>query len=510
MENEIVPRIKLTQISKHFGGIKALDDISFSIMPGEVHALVGENGAGKSTLVKIITGLEKADVGSIELDGERIHFSSPMEAREFGVLAVYQDPKLFPNLDIAENIFMGIHPKNAMKMVDWQTMYKKTKSVLEWLGSDLDPRALVATLSIGEMQYVEFARAMFDGNERVLILDEPTSSLSPNEVEKLFHIINRIKAKGVSILFISHRLEELFGFADRVTILRDGTYVTTKKIEEISQEDIIKYMVGRSLKDLYGSAEMEGSIEAGEAILEVNHLTSEGEFYDISFTVRAGEIVGLSGLVGAGRTEVAKALFGNIPITSGEVFFEGKKIDIKQPSNMIDLGLVYIPEDREAEGLLSHLSVSDNLSLPSVKSFSSRIGIIRKKKEQQLYEKSKERFQIKSESGSTKVSSLSGGNRQKVVLAKWMPVNPRLIILDEPTHGIDVGSKAQVHQIMKELAMKGIGILMISSDLPEILRMSDRVLVMAGGNLISEFPIEEATQENIMKAATTHKRVLHE
>lgn len=503
------PRLRINSITKRFGGILALKDVSFDIRPGEVHALVGENGAGKSTLVKIITGLETIDVGSLNLDGKEIHFGSPMEARNQGVLAVYQDPKLFPNLDIAENVFMGIHPKTKVGFIDRKQMYRKTREILDWLGTDLDPHAVVMSLSTGQMQFVEFARALFDSNEKLLLLDEPTASLSPNEAEQLFQIIHKLKERGTSIIFISHRIEELFGLADRITILRDGAHVVTRDMKEITQNEIVQFMVGRSLIDLYGESgsypENNRNLSAGKPVLQVNQLTSEGEFYDVSFELRPGEIVGMAGLVGAGRTEIAKALFGSLPITAGTVQINGKQVSVKGPAQMIKEGLVYVPEDRESEGLIANLSVSDNMLLPSIMKHAV-MGFVVSGEEAKVYERYKHKFQIKAAGPIAKISSLSGGNRQKVVLSKWMTMSPGVFIFDEPTHGIDVGSKVQVHNVIRDLAAQGLGILVISSDLPEILKMSDRILVVSNGFLVANISRDEATQEKIMAAAVLGKR----
>lgn len=504
-------RLRINNISKSFGGIEALVDVSIDIKAGEIHALVGENGAGKSTLVKIITGLESADRGSLVLDGDEIKFHNPMEARANGVLAVYQDPKLFPNLDIAENVFMGIHPKTRAGFIDRKLMYRKTREVLEWLGADLDPRVVVVSLSTGQMQFVEFARALFDANEKLLLLDEPTASLSPNEVAQLFEIVTRLRDRGVSIIFISHRIEELFGFVDRITILRDGAHVVTEEMSDVSQKQIVQYMVGRSISDFYGVSGSEASqeTEAGrgkeDAVLRVEQLASKGEFSDVSFELYPGEIIGMAGLVGSGRTEIAKAIFGAIPLSGGTVWIENKKVNIKDPAQMIEEGVVYVPEDREIEGLIAELSVSDNMLLPSVLKY-ALMGFVNSKEEAKIYSRYTNQFQIRSAGPKMKISSLSGGNRQKVVLSKWMALSPKVFIFDEATHGIDVGSKAQVHRVIHELAGQGMGILMISSDLPEILQMSDRILVVSDGQLIAEFSRDDATQEKIMAAAVTGKR----
>ncbi len=500
-------RLRINTISKSFGGIEALVDVSFDIKTGEIHALVGENGAGKSTLVKIITGLESPDRGTLLLDGEEIRFHNPMEARAGGVLAVYQDPKLFPNLDIAENVFMGIHPKTKAGFIDRKLMYRKTREVLDWLGANLDPRAMVVSLSTGQMQFVEFARALFDANEKLLLLDEPTASLSPNEVDQLFGIVRRLRDRGVSIIFISHRIEELFGFADRITILRDGAHVVTDDMSGLSKERIVQYMVGRSISDFYGTAAASQGGERGKegAVLRVEQLASKGEFSDVSFEIYPGEIVGMAGLVGSGRTEIAKAIFGAIPLSSGTVWIENQEVNVKDPSQMIEEGVVYVPEDREIEGLIAELSVSDNMLLPSVLKYAV-MGFVNSREETKIYSRYTDQFQIRSAGPRTMISSLSGGNRQKVVLSKWMALSPKVFIFDEPTHGIDVGSKAQVHKVIHELAAQDIGILMISSDLPEVLQMSDRILVVSDGLLVGEFSRDEATQEKIMAAAVTGKR----
>ena len=498
------PRLSIRHVTKSFAGIHALRDIAFDIAPGAIHALVGENGAGKSTLVKIITGIEGADSGQLLLDGAECRFRSPMEARAHGVLAVYQDPKLFPNLDIAENVFMGIHPRTRAGFVDRKLMYRRTREVLDRLGVDLDPRTLVVSLSIGQMLFVELARAMFDGHEKLLLLDEPTASLSPNEANQVFEVVRRVRAGGASILFISHRLEELAGFADRITILRDGAHVVTDDMSRMTQPEIVRHMVGRSQSELFGAspggAPGRAAPEGSPPLLRVEELSAAGEFSGVSFELRAGEILGMAGLVGSGRTEIAKALFGAIPLSGGTVWIAGRPVRIKNPAQMIGEGIVYVPEDREVEGLIADLSVVDNMLLPAVVKL-GRMGFVDERKEAEIFAWYTEQFQIKAQGPQAPISSLSGGNRQKVVLSKWMAMKPKVFIFDEPTHGIDVGSKAQVHRVIRELAGQGMGILLISSDLPEVLEMCDRVLVISDGALVGEFQREHASQQAIMATA---------
>lgn len=499
--------MSIRRVSKSYAGIEALRDIEFDIAPGEVHALVGENGAGKSTLVKIITGIETADSGQILLDGAECRFRGPMDARAHGVVAVYQDPKLFPNLDVAENVFMGIHPRTSLGFVNRKLMYRRTREVLDSLGADLDPKELVASLSIGQMLFVEFARAMFEARERLLLLDEPTASLSPSEANRLFDVVRKLRARGVSILFISHRLEELAGFADAITILRDGARVVTDEMQRLSQPEIVRYMVGRPESEVFGEERRGERMGGGaaEPVLRVEDFSAEGEFFGISFSIHPGEIVGMAGLVGSGRTEIAKALFGAAPHSAGRAWIGGKEVKIQSPAQMIGEGVVYVPEDREVEGLIAQLSVVDNMLLPAVVKY-GRMGFVDEAKEMETFSRYAKRFQIKAPGPRVGISSLSGGNRQKVVLSKWMTMQPKVFIFDEPTHGIDVGSKAQVHQVIRDLAAQGQGILLISSDLPEILKMCDRILVISDGALVGEFAREVATQERIMAAAVAGER----
>jgi rhamnose transport system ATP-binding protein len=491
-------RLCVRNLTKSYDGIQALSGVSFDVAQGEILALVGENGAGKSTLVKIITGLVEPDGGEIILDGRAVRFASAMQARDAGVTAVYQDPKLFPHLDVAENIFMGIYPVNRLRLVDRRRVYREATRLLTWLGVDLDPTALVAGLSVAELQFVEIARAISD-DVRLLILDEPTAALTPTECEHLFGIMRGLRDRGTSVIFISHRIEELQGLADTVTVLRDGKHVKTLAERETDRAGIVRLMVGRSLETLYARGESTAAF--GNERLRVEDLSLAGEFSHISFDVRAGEVVTLAGLVGAGRTEVAQAIFGVTPPTSGRVFVSGQLTKVTGNRQMLRLGLAYLPEDRDGQGLVLPFSIANNIVLPIVGKL-SRFGFTRAAKEQAVARRYADELEVKMAGLDQLVSALSGGNRQKVVLAKWLATNPSVLILDEPTRGIDVGTKAQVHQIIAELAARGIAILQISSDLPEVLATSDRILVISEGRLAAEFSRADATQEKILLAAT--------
>jgi rhamnose transport system ATP-binding protein len=497
-----VPRLAVSGVSKSFGGIRALTDVSFAVAPGSIHALLGENGAGKSTLVKIVTGIQPADTGEIRLDGTTVRFRSPLEARTAGVVAVYQDPKLFPHLDVAENIFMGAHPTGAFGMITRQAMIERAQRLLDALDSGLDARQSVLGLSIGEAQFIEFARATAAGRMRLLFLDEPTAALTPAETERLFRLVRRLRGEGTSVVFISHRLEELEGLVDEVTILRDGRHVTTRQAAGLSEEEIVRSMVGRPVEQVYGR---ETGATWGAERLIVRDLSAPGEFEDVSFSLRAGEVVGMAGLIGAGRSEIAQGIMGLIPTSAGSVLVDGREVGRRSPRAMQDLGVAYLPEDRDGVGLVTSHSVLANMSL-AILSRLSRLGAILLDRERRSMGELARRLQVKAVSLDAPVSSLSGGNRQKVVLGKWLALEPRVLILDEPTHGIDVGTKAQVHAIIADLARQGIAILLISSDLPEVLGVSDRILVVRQGRIVASIARAEATQERVMAAAAGERR----
>ncbi len=490
------PIFHIQHISKSFGGVHALQDVHFEIFPGEVHALLGENGAGKSTLIKIITGVYQPDAGELFLDGSPIRFADTRAAQAHGVAAIYQEPSLFPDLDIAENIMIGRQPMGRIG-VDWKRMYQEAGALLRRLGMALDPRTKARELSVAQQQVVEIARAL-SINAKVLIMDEPTSSLTQHEVDELFTIVRQLRASGTAIVFISHRLEELFALADRVTTLRDGAYVGTRAMADVTTDELIRMMVGRTLGELFPKQ----SVAAGEVVLEVTGLGVAGSFADVSFELRRGEILGMAGLIGAGRTNVARALFGTEPATSGTIKLDGKVVTIRSPDAAMALGIGYVPEDRKEHGLVLAMSIADNITLPVIATF-ARGGWLDAKRERAAAADGAKQLEVKMSGVEQQAGQLSGGNQQKVVLAKWLGTHPRVLILDEPTRGIDVGTKAAVHALMSSLAAQGMAILMISSELPEILGMSDRILVMREGRLTGQFSRAEATQEQLMAAAAT-------
>lgn len=488
--------LRLTNISKSYAGVQALRNVDFDLREGEVHALLGENGAGKSTLVKVITGVHQADTGDIYLDGKPVVLNNPREATRRGISAIYQELSIFPDLDIAENIFAGRQPANTAGLVNWRKMYTESEKLLELLGVRLDLKAKARSLSIAQQQMIEIARAL-SLNARILIMDEPTSALMLSEVADLFRIVRRLRNDGTAVLFISHRLDELFELADRVTVLRDGQYVDTCPMEGVTREALIRMMVGRSVSNLFPKQ----AVETGEVVLQVQNLSRRGKFENVSFELRRGEILGMAGLVGAGRTEVAEAIFGINPASSGNIRVNGNTVHIRDPRQAMALGLAYVPEDRQNHGLVLPMDVAENISLPVLPEY-TRNGWLDQKTARRAAHQSAAQMEVRASSVWQKVRELSGGNQQKVVLAKWLATNPRILILDEPTRGIDVGTKAAVHKLMGDLAAQGLAILMISSELPEIMAMSDRILVMREGRVTGQLSREEATQEKVMMAAT--------
>jgi ABC-type sugar transport system ATPase subunit len=488
------PLLQMRGISRAFPGVQALLGVDLDVRAGEVHAVVGENGAGKSTLMKILAGVYQPDAGTVVLDGQSAHIENPRRAMALGIAMIHQELNLAPNLSVAENIFLGRVPAR-LGLVDWGRLERQTQALVERLDMDFDARALVEDLSVARQQMVEIAKAL-SLDARVIIMDEPTSALTERETATLFEIIGRLKAQGVAIVYITHRLEEIFRVADLVTVLRDGQLVGSSPIADTTPAQLISQMVGRELTALYPKQDTE----IGEPVLEVSHLRRTGVLHDVSFVLHRGEILGLAGLVGAGRTELVRALFGADPMDGGEIRIAGKPVHIRHPRDAIRLGLGFVTEDRKLHGLILGMSLRENTTLASLPSV-SRFGFINFSGERKLAADYVRQLDIRTQGVEQEVVNLSGGNQQKVVIAKWLATQPRILILDEPTRGIDVGAKAEVHGLMSRLAATGVSILMISSELPEILGMSDRILVVRQGRISAEFTRQEASQEKILAAA---------
>jgi ribose transport system ATP-binding protein len=486
--------IEAKGVRKEFPGVLALDDVDFDLQAGEVHVLLGENGAGKSTLIKIFSGLYKKDGGRIVIDGQETEIGSPLEALKLGISTIYQEFNLVPTLTVAENIFLG-REKMRGKLIDWKKMFGEANALLESLDMHVDSRTLIRDLGVAEKQMVEIAKALSE-KAKVLILDEPTAVLTAREIEKLFSIMKSLKNQGVGIIYISHRLEEIPLVGDRVTVLRDGTRVGTIGIQEGDQNTWIRMMVGRELKDKFPPRQ----VQRGEELLRVENLCRRGILEDISFTLHKGEVLGISGLVGAGRTELGRAIFGADKITGGTISLRGKAVTIGSPSDAIANRICYLPEDRKTHGVVLILSVRNNLTLASLDRLCLN-NIINRKKEKKLADEFVSKLKIRTPDLGRKVMFLSGGNQQKVVIAKWLCAQSDIFIFDEPTRGIDVGAKVEVYQLINELVRQGSGIIMISSELPEILGMSDHILVMRKGRVTGEFKREDATQEKILSKA---------
>ncbi|HET8913324.1 MAG TPA: sugar ABC transporter ATP-binding protein [Ktedonobacteraceae bacterium] len=494
------PIVELHGISKQFGGVQALRGVDFQLFPAEVHALVGENGAGKSTLVKILAGIHRPDEGSLKVDGKAIELRSPTQAQSLGIAVVQQEPMLFPDLDVAENVFMARQPRDRFGRIDWKRMYREVDQLLASLDVSFSSHTPVQGLSIAEQQLVEIAKAL-SIQARVLVLDEPTAALSAHEVDELFAIVKQLRERGVAILFVSHRLDEVFAIADRLTVFRDGTHIITTPVSQITTEETIKHMVGRELSNFFP----KGEAEIGEVVLEVRHLTRPGVFADVNFQLHRGEILGFAGLMGAGRTEVARVLFGIDQAANGEIWLKGKQVRIRSPQQAMNYGIAYVPEDRHQQGLIMNFSIATNITL-SILQKVSHLGLINPNQEQQIAQEYANQLSIRTSGIGQLVNALSGGNQQKVVLSKWLATNPSVLILDEPTRGIDVGAKAEVHRITSDLASRGLAIILISSELPEVLAMADRVVVLHEGSISGTFTRSEATQERVMFAATGQDR----
>ncbi len=495
--------LEMTDVSKSFPGVKALDHVQLKLRPGKVHALMGENGAGKSTLMKCMFGIYKMDEGQIKIDGEPVTIHDPMDALNKGIAMVHQELQSIPARTVAENIFLGRFPMKKflgiIPMVDHDKMYKDTAELLKKVRMNFDPKQKVGELSVSQKQSVEIAKAV-SANCRVLILDEPTSSLTQNEVDALFRIIEDLKAENVAVVYISHKMDEILRIGDEVTIMRDGKYIGTWDAKELTTDMIITKMVGRELKNLYPPRENV----PGEEVFRVENFTSINpkSFRDVSFTLHKGEILGVGGLVGAQRTELLEGIFGIRSHIKGSVYYNGKELNIKRPKDAIDCGIALLTEDRRGSGIMGVLSVADNISISSLKKYLDYRIAINGKKVENLVQDNVHKMNIKTPSSKTQIKSLSGGNQQKVLVGRWLANDPDVLILDEPTRGIDVGAKYEIYCIIADLAKQGKSIIMISSEMGELIGMSDRIMVMCSGRVTGFLQDEEATQENIMALAT--------
>jgi ribose transport system ATP-binding protein len=493
------PVLEMRGIGKRFNGVPALQNVNLTIYPGEVHALMGENGAGKSTLMKILAGAYIADEGEIFINGNPVKITDPATARKAGINLIYQELNVAPNLTVAENIFMGSELQRG-QLLDRKGMELEAQKVLQSLGASFTPQTVVGSLVVAEQQQVEIARALKD-NSRVLVMDEPTAALSDRETELLFEVIRKLKNDGIAIIYISHRMEEIYALADRISVLRDGQYIGSLTRDEISAQRLVQMMVGRSMQDFY---EHQRQTNPGPVVLDVRNMSDGRKVEPTSFQLRAGEIVGLAGLVGAGRTEVSRLIFGADRKTSGEVFLNGTKLNINSPSDAITAGIGYVPEDRKDQGLFLEMSSRKNIAINTLKQ-DAKAGIINWGSVNKLATQAVENFNIRLANLEIRAVNLSGGNQQKLLLARWLAINPRVLMLDEPTRGVDIGAKSEIYRIISELAAQGVAVLMVSSELPEVVGLSDRVLVMREGQLVGELDGslgKEITQENIMHYAT--------
>lgn len=489
--------LRMQGISKAFPGVQALNLVDFSVDHGEIHALVGENGAGKSTLMKILTGALSSDSGHINLDDQEVQINNPGDAQDLQISMIHQELSLIPYLTVGQNIFLGREPRARVRaFIDWPELYQQAQILLDRLNVNVDSRASVQDLSIAQRQMVEVAKAL-SFNADLIAMDEPTSSLTDRETEILFQVMGSFKEQGISIIFISHRLEEVFEIADRITVLRDGEAIGTAPVADLDVDQVVKMMVGRELGELYP----KDDIEQLGVVLEASDLEDGRELRSVSVTLKRGEILGIAGLAGAGRTALAETLFGVRSAVKGQIKIEGKPVRIQHPGQAIRLGLGFVPEDRKLQGLFMNMAVRENIvisALPEV----SRFSFVNFSRAEKLAREYIEKLKIRTPSVKQLVRNLSGGNQQKVIIARWLTLNPRILILDEPTRGIDVSTKAEIHALMNQLAKQGVAVMMVSSDLPEVLGVSDRILVMRAGRIVAEFTRQEATQDKIMHAAT--------
>jgi ABC-type sugar transport system ATPase subunit len=489
------PILNITGISKRFPGVQALQDVTFAVEEKSIHAVIGENGAGKSTLMQIIAGVHQPDSGNVEFCGETIAFGDPSQAQAKGIAIVYQELNLAPNLSIAENIFLGIEPKQSGLFVDKAKLKQETFAVLRRLGLRHDPDSIVSSLTVAQQQLIEICKSLVR-NPRLLILDEPTSSLSETESAILFRVIADLKAHGVTILYISHRLPEVFSLCDAITVLRDGQHVRTVATKEATEAEAVRLMVGRELLAFHRHA----VDPKGEVVFQVKNLSKKGQYEDVTFELRRGEIVGMAGLIGAGRSAMALGIFGSPPADRGEVFLRGKKASFRRPEDAVAGGIAYVPEDRKAMGLVLSAAVGTNISSAALRRL-SRGPFVDRSAEQQLVAGYVSRLRVRTPSYQQRAGLLSGGNQQKVLLAKWLAIQPTVLIVDEPTRGVDIGTKAEIYTLFDELVREGIAILVISSDLPEVLALADRILIMRHGRLTGELGRKNASEEKVMHLA---------
>jgi ribose transport system ATP-binding protein len=499
------PVLEMRGITKRFHGVPALQNVNLTIYPGEVHALMGENGAGKSTLMKILAGAYIADEGEIFIQGRPVSIADPGTARQAGINLIYQELNVAPNLTVAENIFMGSELRRG-QILDREAMQREAAEVLQRLGASFTPSDRVSSLSIAEQQQVEIARALKD-NSRILVMDEPTAALSDRETERLFEVIRTLRSNGIAIIYISHRMEEVYALANRVSVLRDGQYIGSLDRSELSPDRLVQMMVGRPMQDFY---ENQHQLTIGDVVLEVRNLTDGRKVQPTNLALRAGEIVGLAGLVGAGRTELSRLIFGADPKTGGEVFLNGKKLEIHSPGDAIAAGIGYVPEDRKDQGLFLEMSSGKNIVLNMLKQ-DAKAGVINWRSLGKIADEAVQDFKIRLANLEIRAMDLSGGNQQKLLLARWLAIKPRVLLLDEPTRGVDIGAKSEIYRIISDLAKQGVAILMVSSELPEVVGLSDRVLVMREGQLVGELggsTNRQVTQENIMAYATGASEVV--
>ena len=489
-------QIEMRGIDKAFGTNQVLKNAGFELRDGEIHALMGENGAGKSTLMKILTGVYTRDAGTVTVDGQEVVYKSPQEAEKAGIVFIYQELNVLFDLTVEENLFMGKEITKAFGVCDKKAMRQKAQDIMDKMGVNIPVNAVMSDLSVGQQQMVEICKALMV-NAKVLIMDEPTAALTESETEVLFEVIESLKKKGVSIVYISHRMEEIFRLCDRITILRDGQYVGTENIRDITMDGVVQMMIGREIGERYPQRD----VTIGEEVIRVEGLTHAKLFRDVSFSVRAGEVLGVSGLMGAGRTEIMQAIFGNLPTVSGKIFIEGKEVHIKNPKQAIEAGIGFITEDRKTEGLLLEKSIAENIELCNLEKVSKKT-VLSKAKGDALVKRGIEEFCIRCFGPDHECHNLSGGNQQKVVLAKWIYTDPKILILDEPTRGVDIGAKKEIYSVINDMAAKGVAVIMVSSELPEVLGMSDRIMVVHEGQVTGIIDGKTADQTKVMTLAT--------